>query len=95
MVAGIMYGLWARGLALGGHARRVWLCLCTGRPVQPTIGGISVDPMDIAQGIAVGVGVTTLAAFLPAWRGTTITVRKALDSYGISGHLRARLRWIG
>jgi putative ABC transport system permease protein len=30
------------------------------------------------------VGVTTLAAFLPAWRGTAITVRKALDSYGIT-----------
>src|SRR5205807_5116149 len=49
-----------------------------------TVYGIKVDPLDILQGIVVGVGVTTLAAYLPAWRGTSITVRKALDSYGIS-----------
>jgi putative ABC transport system permease protein len=85
VVAGIIYGIVGTGLGLvlgilGGWALLIYL----GGLFNLNINGISVDPMDIAQGIAVGVGVTTMAAFLPAWRGTAITVRKALDSYGIS-----------
>lgn len=85
VVAGVVYGTVGTGLGLllgvfGGYA----LLLYLGTLFNLNIGGISVDPVDIAQGIAVGVGVTTLAAFLPAWKGTSITVRKALDSYGIS-----------
>jgi putative ABC transport system permease protein len=85
VVAGILYGLLGTSLGLvvgvlGGYG----LLLYLGNLFNLTIGGISIDPLDVAQGIAVGVGVTTLAAFLPAWRGTTITVRKALDSYGIT-----------
>jgi putative ABC transport system permease protein len=85
VVAGAIYGIVGTGLGLfvgvfGGHA----LLLYLGGLFNLTIRQISVDPVDIMQGIAVGVGVTTLAAFLPAWRGTAITVRKALESYGIS-----------
>ncbi len=85
VVAGIIYGIVGTGIGLligifGGYA----LLLYLGNLFNLTINGVSVDPIDVLQGIAVGVGVTTLAAFLPAWRGTAITVRKALDSYGIS-----------
>jgi putative ABC transport system permease protein len=85
VIAGAMYGVLGTGIGLlvgvlGGHA----LLLYLGSLFNLTIGGISVDPVDIIQGVAVGVGVTTLAALLPAWRGTSITVRKALDSYGIT-----------
>lgn len=85
IVAGIIYGIVGTGLGLilgilGGWALLSYL----GGLFNLNIQGIAIDPMDIAQGIGVGVGVTTLAAYLPAWRGTAITVRKALDSYGIS-----------
>ncbi len=85
VVAGLMYGVVGTGLGLllgifGGYA----LLLYLGNLFNLTIHGITVDPMDVLQGVVVGVGVTTLAAFLPAWRGTSITVRKALDSYGIN-----------
>ncbi len=85
LVGGAMYGVVGTiiGLMLGifgGHA----LLLYLGSLFNLTIGGIRVDPEDVLQGVIVGVGVTTFAAFLPAWRGTAITVRKALDSYGIS-----------
>lgn len=85
VVAGIIYGMVGTGLGLllgilGGWALLAYL----GGLFNLNINGIAIDPLDIAQGIGVGVGVTTLAAFLPAWRGTSITVRKALDSYGIS-----------
>jgi putative ABC transport system permease protein len=85
IVAGAMYGVVGTVLGLllgifGGHA----LLLYLGTMFNLDMGGIKVDPVDLLQGIAVGVGVTTVAAFLPAWRGTSITVRKALDSYGIN-----------
>jgi putative ABC transport system permease protein len=85
VVAGIIYGMVGTGLGLllgvfGGHA----LLLYLGNLLNLTISGVSVDPVDLLQGVVVGVGVTALAAFLPAWRGTAITVRKALDSYGIT-----------
>jgi putative ABC transport system permease protein len=85
IVAGIIYGLVGTGIGLvlgvfGGYA----LLLYLGGLFNLTISGITVDPVDILQGILVGVGVTTLAAFLPAWRGTSISVRKALDNYGIN-----------
>src|SRR5438067_5983946 len=85
VVAGIIYGLVGTVLGLvlgvfGGYALLVYL----GGLFNLTINEVKVDPLDILQGVLVGVGVTTLAAFLPAWRGTTITVRKALDNYGIN-----------
>lgn len=36
-------------------------------------------------GILVGLGITLLAALFPAWGGTAVPVRQALDSYGIAG----------
>lgn len=85
LIGGAMYGVVGTVIGLllgifGGHA----LLLYLGSLFNLTIGGISVDPLDVLQGVIVGVGITTFAAFLPAWRGTSITVRKALDSYGIS-----------
>jgi len=85
VVAGMIYGVVGTGIGLlvgifGGHA----LLLYLSGLFNLQVNGIQIDPVDILQGILVGVGVTTLAALLPAWRGTSITVRKALDSYGIS-----------
>lgn len=85
IVAGIIYGVVGTGLGLLLGILGSWgLLLYLGNLFNLSINGIKVDPMDVAQGVGVGVGVTTLAAYLPAWRGTAITVRKALDSYGIT-----------
>jgi putative ABC transport system permease protein len=85
LVAGIIYGVVGTGLGLLlGVLGAFALLLYLGGLFNLTITGINVDPLDILQGIVVGVGVTTLAAYLPAWRGTALTVRKALDSYGIT-----------
>lgn len=85
VVVGMLYGIVGTVLGLllgifGGHALLLYLA----NLFNLTIDGITVDMVDVLQGIVVGVGVTTLAALLPAWRGTAISVRKALDSYGIS-----------
>ncbi len=85
IMAGIMYGVVGTGLGLVLGVAGGWgLMTYLGNLFNLSINGISVDPVDVAQGVGVGVGVTTLAAYLPAWRGTAITVRKALDSYGIT-----------
>jgi putative ABC transport system permease protein len=41
-------------------------------------------PEALALGVAVGMGVTLAGALIPAWGGTTISIREALDSHGIS-----------
>ncbi len=48
------------------------------------VGPFAVAPWVIILGLAVGFGVPLLAALLPLWIGTRITVREALSAYGIS-----------
>lgn len=85
VIGGAIYGVVGTVVGLlvgifGGHALLVYL----GSLFNLNISEIRVDMVDVLQGVAVGVGVTTLAALVPAWRGTAITVRKALDNYGIT-----------
>ncbi|MDQ6693005.1 MAG: FtsX-like permease family protein [Chloroflexota bacterium] len=85
VVAGLMYGVVGTALGLilgvlGGFGLLSYL----GGLFNLQINSITVDPLDILQGVGVGVGVTVLAALLPAWRGTSLSVRQALESYGIN-----------
>jgi putative ABC transport system permease protein len=63
--------------------------------IRLAVGPFTVFPWIIILGLAVGFGVPLLAALLPLWMGTRITVREALSAYGISaghaGHRLARL----
>ena len=85
LVAGLMYGLVgsAAGMALG-VAGAFGLISYLGTLLNLDLSGFAPDPLALLAGVGVGVGVTVLAALLPAWRGTTISVRAALGSYGIS-----------
>lgn len=47
------------------------------------VGGLQASPSALLQGILVGMGITLIAALIPAWRGSKITVREAISSYGI------------
>jgi putative ABC transport system permease protein len=70
--------------------------------IRLAVGPFTVFPWIIILGLAVGFGVPLLAALLPLWIGTRITVREALSAYGISagraGHrlprLAQRLSWV-
>lgn len=63
-----------------------------GKLLMAYLGGIvnfdasrfSFQPEALYLGLLVGFGVTLLAALIPAWSGTSISVRQALASYGIS-----------
>lgn len=66
------------------------------------VGPFTVVPWVVVLGLVVGFGVPLLAALLPLWIGTRITVRDALSAYGVSagqgrsliGNLARRLTWV-
>jgi putative ABC transport system permease protein len=47
------------------------------------VEGIHVEPLALIQGGAFGLAVPLVAAFLPVWRGASVTVREAMLSYGL------------
>lgn len=81
------------GIALG---------LVLGYPLASTLvndidlGPFYVDSWIVILSLGVGLGVPLLAAFIPLWVGTRITVREAFAGYGISsGQSRRRVRSSG
>ena len=58
--------------------------------VPLAVGPFTVAPWIVALSLAVGLGVPILAALIPLWNGTRITVREALAAYGVSAGDRAR-----
>ena len=89
------------GLALGLYAgNQLALALAPQIPLQ--LGPFSVSLWIVVLGLVVGLGVPLLAALLPLWNGTRITVREALAAYGIdAGQGRSllarhggRLTWV-
>jgi ABC-type antimicrobial peptide transport system permease subunit len=53
--------------------------------VPLALGPFAVQPQTILVGLLVGFGVPLLAALVPLWNGTRITVREALSAYGVRG----------
>lgn len=85
LLAGLVYGVvgTAAGLALGlalGYGLLSYLTNLLNLP----LGALYIEPLALLAGAGIGLGVTTAAALFPAWRGTAIPVRQALESYGIS-----------
>jgi putative ABC transport system permease protein len=55
---------------------------------QQAVGPFQVAPWVLLSGISVGLLAPPLAALLPLWIGTRITVRDALAAYGVRASLR-------
>ncbi len=71
------------GVALGlllGYA----LASNLAQTISLDVGPFTVAPWIILLSLAVGFGVPLLAALLPLWMGTRITVREAFSAYGVS-----------
>ena len=83
---------------LGGY--ELGSFLATSVPID--IGPFVLQWWIVIVGLAVGFGVPVLAALLPLWNGTRISVRDALAAYGVSAgsgnglmaRLGQRLTWI-
>ncbi len=69
----------ALGIA-GGYALASWLT----STIPLDVGPFALTPEVIPLGLAVGFGVPMLAALVPLWNGTRITVREALSGYGVN-----------
>jgi len=90
-VLGIALGLF------GGHQLTAFLATI----IILDIGPLTVAPGLIMTSVLVGVGVPFLAAVLPLWSGTGITVREAIAAYGVGmtgsragASLARRLTWV-
>lgn len=91
------------GLALGLYAG--WALAVALAPQIPLeLGAFAVALWIVALGLIVGLGVPLVAALIPLWLGTRITVRQAFSAYGVSAgqgagggplaRLGARLTWV-
>ncbi|MGI8588050.1 MAG: FtsX-like permease family protein [Chloroflexia bacterium] len=85
LVAGLAYGLTGSliGLVLGIGGSYA-LISYLGSLLNLDLSGFAPDALAVVAGIGIGVGVTMLAALIPAWRGTAIPVRAAMAAYGIN-----------
>jgi len=90
-----IYG--AIGTAIGivvGTAGGYLLANYLGNLVNLDIGPLQVSPWQILESVAIGLGVPLLAAVLPVYFGTRITVKQALSGYGVeSGAARQGKLW--
>jgi putative ABC transport system permease protein len=81
---GILLGLY------GGARLATWLA----NAADLDLGPLAVAPWVVAVSLAVGMGVSLLAAYWPLMRGTRISVRDALASHGVrQGRDNGALGW--
>jgi putative ABC transport system permease protein len=98
-----IYGLLgtALGLGLGIFVGYQFLSFL-GNLFTLDLGSFQLAPSVLLIGIAIGIGVPIVAAVLPLWIGTKITVCEAMTSYGVSngkngtsrGRFGQRLTWV-
>jgi len=85
LIEGLLYGLAGTILGiLAGFGGGKILLEFLGNLLNFQVEGFFFQWNALILGLVVGIFVSVAATLLPAWRGTTIPVREALDSYGIS-----------
>ncbi len=101
--AALIYGLIGSIIGvLAGFLLGKVLLTYLGSTVNFNVDSFLFQPEALGLGLLVGLGVTLVAALVPAWSGTSLSVRQALASYGINStygqgwldRLLARLRRI-
>ncbi len=86
---GLVYALIGTFLGLAAGFAGGWgLLLYLSRWLNVGIGAFYLEPLSLGLGLLVGLGVTLAAALVPAWRGSAISVRRALFEYGIRAEVR-------
>jgi putative ABC transport system permease protein len=83
----LLYGIMGTivGLALGIIGSYLLLNVM-GDAIGLTVGGFSIAPQAVIVGIVIGLGIPLLAALLPIWRGSRVSIRDAIMSYGLSAN---------
>lgn len=84
MWTGLVYALVGTPLGLAAGYAGGWQILrYLGHLLNVDVGAFRIDLPATVLGLAVGLGVTVPASLLPAWRGARVTVRQALQGYGL------------
>jgi putative ABC transport system permease protein len=86
-VAGTILGV-AAGIA-GGNL----LASLLAGTMQVDIGSFQTSPLVLTASILVGLLLPPLAALVPLWQGTRITVREAIAAYGVSAGAGKQSAW--
>lgn len=82
--SGLVYALVGTPLGIFLGSLGGWQLLrYLGHLFNVDVGSFRADPLAIGLGLLIGLGVTVPATLFPAWRGSRITVREALQGYGI------------
>lgn len=87
LLLALLYGV--LGTALGLLAGIAFAALTAGAraaALDDSPSALSVSPEALGLAVAVGIGGCLVAALVPSWLGTRITVREALISYGLSAN---------
>lgn len=74
---------------IGGYQ----LALYLGNLVNIPIGSLQVTPFQIVEALLIGIGTPLLAATLPLYLGTRVTVKQALSGYGIENNASRGRVW--
>lgn len=85
LISVLLYGVvgTALGLALGVLGGYLFAQFI-GNLIVLDLGPFRVTPLAIVSGIAIGLLVPVLAALVPLWAGTRVTVQAAMSGYGLS-----------
>jgi putative ABC transport system permease protein len=83
LLDGLTYGLGGTAVGLGLGALLGWRMLLWIGTLGNASAHFSLAPEGVLLGIAVGLGVSSLAGLIPARQGARISVREAISSYGI------------
>lgn len=84
LLSAALYGLVGTALGLTLGAVGGWQLLAYIGRLGNVEVAFQIAPEGLALGVLVGLGVTLAAGFPPAWAGTAISVKEALDTYGIT-----------
>lgn len=84
MAGVLLYGAIGTGIGIvAGTAGGYLLANYLGNLVNLDIGPLQVSPEQVLESALIGLGVPLLAAVLPVYFGTRITVKQALNAYGV------------
>lgn len=84
LFAALIYGVVGTALGLIVGVFLSWRLFAYIGSLLNLTNSFQVSPMGIALGTVVGIGVTLCAGAIPAFAATSIPVRRALESYGIT-----------
>lgn len=84
LTLGLLYGVFGTALGiiagvLGGYRIVSQVAKQNGL----SISSLVISPSAIIRGVVVGIVITAIASFIPAIRGSRITVKQAISSYGL------------